>query len=109
MRSIFRLPLAFSLRTLLVLISLICGWLAWERHLVIHRKEVLAEVERLASIEPNDECGPYTPKVSRLRLLLGDVDIERFSFRVECGEEVFKRTRRAFPEAEVERFDRHQR
>jgi hypothetical protein len=36
------LPLSFSLRALLVLVTMLCVWLAWERHVVVTRREIRA-------------------------------------------------------------------
>ena len=51
------LRVAFSLRTLFVVVTIIGVWLGWQLSIVRERKTLLAELERLSKVETEDGNG----------------------------------------------------
>jgi hypothetical protein len=92
-----RLPrrFSFSLRTLLVLVALLCAWLAWERHVVVERRAARHVLnERGAEIGEAPD-GPAT--VPWVHPLFGDTPIQ--SLTIPSGDKVAERAAGWFPEA----------
>ena len=71
---------AFSLRTLLVLIAALCGWLGWERSVVERRKAArMQHAERylFVTIAPEEVRGVELATIPRLRgWLFGDEPVQ---------------------------------
>jgi hypothetical protein len=98
--------LRFSLRALLVVITLLCLWLGWETSIVHERKRLLSEAWQLDGIilvPPK----VYTPPkqavtVPYFREWLEDESVSFVFFNPKQMEnfELLKRMERAFPEAE---------
>jgi hypothetical protein len=113
--SIFR----FSLRSLLVVVTLVACWLGWESSVVRHRKAVRQEAEmnpafRLTTSDEWLRIWSPTgkpPPVARVRLVrqwLGDQAIQTIAYNKQYGnftDEELTRLRRTFPEAEVMEFE----
>ncbi len=107
--------LTFSLRTLLVLVGLLCSWLAYERSVVLERraarkvmaKTVIlfspAEIERGERLCPTGQPASIPAKVPWIRGLLGDEPIQEFWFPFE-GSAAEQDAARLFPEATIRRF-----
>lgn len=85
------LSLRFSLRALLIVISLACVWLAWEANVVQERKRLRTEAEHLGAcvfFSANDmtiasitlRFGESPPQISFTRRLLGDQAIETIRY-----------------------------
>jgi hypothetical protein len=98
-----RRPLAFSLRTLLVLVTVLCAWLARERSVAVPRRDAiegrLGKGIAYQFPEPN-VADP--PTVSWLRRCFGDYAISTVSVSTENEQDVFERVGRLFPEAKVQ-------
>jgi hypothetical protein len=96
--------LAFSLRTLLALVALLCAWLAWERHVVEQRKAALADWAAMrVVIAPSSADQPSRPQsVSWIRGRLGDGAVATISVSTEHEPIDLERARRLFPEARVQ-------
>lgn len=110
-----RRPLAFSLRTLLVLVAIsgaFCGWLARERRTVKARQALLARIqadhratirtaEQMSTRLAGAQVSASTAKVSLVRRWLGDQPLHF----INCGENADPGTvaqvRLLFPEALV--------
>jgi hypothetical protein len=108
-RSWFR----FSLRTLLILTTLVCCWLAWESAIVRQRKALLAEMQASGafSVSPANAVWmispltrpsdyPRRPTISWLRRCLGDQAISYVSYFNVPPHIDLDRIQRAFPEAQ---------
>jgi hypothetical protein len=108
-RRLFR----FSLRTLLILITLLCCWLAWESSVVRQRKALLAEMEasRAFSVSPANTpwmVNPLTkpsdyprrPTISWLRRRLDDEAIAYVWYWDIPPHIDLDQLQRAFPEAQ---------
>jgi hypothetical protein len=101
--------LRFSVRTLLLAITLLCVWLGWQVSIVNERKAVkqlLLEHDGayppVHVLGPGDSEWPAVP--SRVRGWLGDTT--HFSvWAYDLTDEEFERVGRAFPEADVDVYD----
>lgn len=105
--------LRFSLRTLFIIVTLLCCWLGWEISVVRHRQAVrkdyqvrfLVTFTTAADYASRFPLGTPTPKlatVSFLRRLLGDQPIQEITiahFQSPDDPEM-KRLARVFPEAQ---------
>jgi hypothetical protein len=115
-RSIFR----FSLRSLLVVVTLVACWLGWESSVVRHRKAVRQEASKtlafqfLTAREWLERWSPTTtapPRVASVRLVrrwLGDEAIQTIEYNKRYGnvtDDELARLKRTFPEAEVREVD----
>ena len=107
--------LRFSLRALLVAITLFCCWLGWEMSTVRQRQRVRARAEgkfRFASrreviaAEISDDA-PGVARIPMIRKWMGDEPIQHIYYQGPSGEEreaydrQMEEIRRAFPEAEL--------
>ncbi len=102
-----RRPLAFSLRTLMALVTIASFWLAWVRSHVLERRAAINDWMASDSgiawrhvypdIEPS---GP--PDVHWVRRCFGDRAVLHVSISTENGRDVFDRAKRLFPEATVQ-------
>jgi hypothetical protein len=103
---------SFSLRTLLVLVALFCGWLAWERHLVLQRRAARErftrhEVTLLAAAEwsPLPGSAPLErATIPVVRRLLGDEAVQIIYVPRTFDQSESERAARLFPEARVSRM-----
>ena len=101
-RSWFR----FSLRTLLILMTLLCCWLAWESSIVRQRKALLSQMQASGAfhITPARHWGdpPPTPRatIPWIRRWLGDEAIQSVTYSYAPPEIDMQRVERAFPEAQ---------
>src|SRR5262245_550454 len=70
----FRLPLRFSLRTLFVVVALICLYLGWQWRIVQERKALLAWMGAQPSVQYRFSNAPIPAEreVSFVRRLFGD-------------------------------------
>jgi hypothetical protein len=104
--------LTFSIRTLLVAVTILCVWLGWQVHLVRERKELRSLIEQrggwieqlLESDNPFDDgpaiAAPAPPEPPIVRQWLGDESVRRIVLltdSVTAGEKA--RIADAFPEA----------
>lgn len=89
-----RCTLAFSLRTLLVLVGMLCAWLAWERHGAVKRRAARQFLEsRGASSRELDDGAwdsfdppaPRRDSLSWIRRALGDEPIVEIGLPSEIG------------------------
>ena len=105
----------FSLRTLLVVVTVLCCWLAWESSVVRQRKAVRQEAannpafelvtaeDALRLISPS-ATPPQMARVSMIRRWLGDQAIQSIEYNRQYGnfsDDKLKRLTQTFPEAEV--------
>lgn len=90
-----RRPLAFSLRTLIVLVGLLCAWLAWERHVVLERRAARKLLVDRGIEIGDDPDGPV--RVPWIRRLFGDAPIQWLT--IPTGDAVAERAASWFPEA----------
>jgi hypothetical protein len=108
----------FSLRTMLVVVTALCVWLAWESSVVRERRELRRELTE-SQFEFQTEVwvspplivspGPSPPKVARvslIRRLLGDEAVQKIWYvphyqEPEETKELLARLQRVFPEAEL--------
>jgi hypothetical protein len=110
---------SFSLRTLLILITLVACWLGWEVHVVRGRKRLLQEMElrpgvRILTADVyhafHDSRTPDPPvaRISTLRRWLGDKAIQEIEYLRgyhNLKPEEIARLARTFPEAKVHEVD----
>ncbi len=106
---------SFSLRTLLILITLVACWLGWESNVVRGRKQLMQDMElrqgvRILTAEAysayHDSRTPSEPiaRVSMLRRWLGDKAIQEIEYVTgyhKLSQEDIARLTRTFPEAKV--------
>jgi hypothetical protein len=104
----------FSLRTLLIVVTALCVWLAWESSVVRERRELRRELtnsrfEFQTAAEWAKWQSPAaepTARVSLIRRLLGDEAIQKIWYVPHYQEpdetkELLARLKRVFPEAEL--------
>lgn len=109
----------FGLRTLFVVVTLVCCYLAWERSAVLHRQEVLKELRanpnyQITSAEQWSRRSIVTnpaeqmAKVSPVRRWLGDQAIQEIVYQphLDPASPEVARVRRAFPEATFRKEER---
>jgi hypothetical protein len=108
----------FSLRTMFILVTALCCWLAWESSIVRGRQAMLRELRPrpMIQITTADEWVQYAygsappprARISLVRKWLGDQAIQEISygrgFHNLTPEEI-KRITRTFPEAKVHEFE----
>ena len=109
----------FSLRTLLVLITLIACWLGWESHVVRSRKQLRQDMELRPGVRfltadlyrfYNGPGAPPQPavRVSQLRQWLGDQAIQEIEYQRgyhNLSPQEVATLSRTFPEAKVHETD----
>lgn len=99
---------AFSLRTLLVLIATLCGWLGWERSIVERRKAArtrLGEQYLFVTIAPEEVRGVELATIPRLRgWLFGDEPVQAIMLPPDSSQAEVEKLARLFPEARVDRW-----
>jgi hypothetical protein len=89
---------AFSLRTLLMLVALVGAYLAWERHVVLERRAVRGLLEG-HGVKIGDSTGPAT--VPCIRRLFGDRPIQSLEIPQDPKPPAVERAASWFPEAET--------
>jgi hypothetical protein len=103
----------FSLRTIFLLVTLLCCWLGWESSIVHRRRAVLREFGAGHGYQFNtasDYVKRYPPnaknlsvaQVSFVRRLLGDEAIQEIWYSHTRSETDLKRLAEAFPEATIQ-------
>lgn len=106
---------SFSLRTMFIVVTLLCCYLAWQMSIVRARQAILQEVRShvwvqvttAAAWEKNQSPGPTAPKTARIPLVrqwLGDEAIQEISCAHgyhNLSPEQYQRLVKAFPEAKV--------
>jgi len=98
-----RRTLSFSLRTMMVLVGLLCVWLAWERSAVVQRRAFLSSIPDgtmvfAASSHPKALPGIEVPVVRRL---FGDRAIQIIALPDAKDAPLSREARRLFPEAKI--------
>ena len=108
---------SFSLRSLLVVVTVVCCWLAWESSVVRQRKAVRLEASKTPALQfvtakewlqrwsPTSTAPPRVASVRLVRRWLGDEAIQTIEYNRQYGnftDEDLARLRRTFPEAEVQ-------
>ena len=104
-------PIAFSLRTLLALVAMLCAWLAYERSVAIERRTMRAKLNSAGAslFGPGSKTvppGESPASVRWSRRLFGDEPVQLILFHPNLdgefldGEEAAG-TARIFPEAKV--------
>ncbi len=110
-----RPPLAFSLRTLLMLVAIsgmLCGWLARERRTVKARQALLAQIQidRRATIRSAEQMSTQIAgkqvslsmaTVPLVRRWLGDRPLHSINCGEDANPDTVAQVRRLFPEAMV--------
>ncbi len=115
--------LTFSLRTMFIVVTVLCCWLGWESSVVRQRKSLLQEFSPQASLQITtmkqwvNNAPPGTTRippasVSFLRRLLGDEAIQEIGYSTHyqpLTEADRARLSRAFPEARIHeiQYDHH--
>jgi hypothetical protein len=94
--------LRFSVRTLLIAVTIFCVWLGWQVQIVRERKACL----RWIAINNHQFAEPLSPSPPRYALswhrrMLGDSGLMLLILRAEITDADLKRLQRAFPEATV--------
>jgi hypothetical protein len=94
--------LKFSLRTLLVAVTIFCVWLGWQVSIVHERQACL----RWIALNNHQYAEPLWPPPSAYELswhrrVLGDSGVFRPMLRPEITDAGLKRLQHAFPEANV--------
>ena len=115
--------LRFSLRTMFVVVTLLCCWLGWESSIVRNRQSVLKEMRAGSAVHfvtaeewkarfplgTNVSPGPSVPQAASIRMTrvwLGDEAIQEIWYAphvVSLTDTDLSRLRRTFPEAELRR------
>jgi hypothetical protein len=94
--------------------SIIAIWLAWQLNLVRARRQFLDEygvkfrfvtAQQWHSGEPlrvvNGRDNPPPSTISRVRLWMGDKPIQHYTLPADVSDELYRRSKRLFPEAAV--------
>ncbi len=113
--------LRFSLRALLIAVTLVCCWLAWEMSIVRHRQQVrqrtqerftFASTREVVAAEIPDDT-PGVARISFVRRWMGDVAIQQIYY-LNYGtdkaefEKQLAELERVFPEAEIINIGPHE-
>ncbi len=104
----------FGLGTMLLLVTLLCVWLAWQMHVVRERELVRASVTRhgavVTALKDRIEWKGFgtSPQISVpfWRQWVGDEPIAGIAFSPDADEADVERAQRVFPEASVFQFER---
>jgi hypothetical protein len=90
----------FSLRTLFVLVTVLCVWLGWQVHLVKQRRAFLHWVDARGgwALLPTQQDSSMIPPWRRW---LGDVAIDGIAFPSDVDQETYVYARRVFPESKT--------
>src|SRR5689334_14094047 len=112
---------SFSLRTMFVVVTVICCWLAWESNVVRQRKSVLRELKTKPGIEVTTAAvwkaqyrrptSPFEPpaQIPLVRRWLGDEAIQEIGYTAGFNEPSaveLGRLASIFPEAKLRRNER---
>ena len=96
--------LRFSIRTLLVAVTIFCVWLGWQVSIVRERKAVRKLIDEAGGYHGNPfsgiEAKELIPKVSWFRQRLGDEGVREWTLPKKLEAER-ARVVRAFPESEI--------
>jgi len=96
---------AFGLRSLLLVLTVVGIWLAWESHIVRKRERVRAVLrQRGAQLEQQVICtscavDPNPPPLPMLRRLFGDRTVAAVMLEAPATPEEIAEIKKAFPEA----------
>ena len=97
--------LRFSLRGLLIGVTLVAIWLGWNVHVVRQRKAALAELKEFRPVVKNtsreDLYFINEKKLFFVRKLMGDAHVDLFMFGSVISESEKERLKALFPEAEI--------
>lgn len=113
----------FSLRTMFIVVTLLCCWLGWESSIVRNRQSVLKEMRSSSAVHfvtaeewkgrfplpMSVSPGPSAPRAASIpvtRAWLGDVAIQEIwyaPYLTSLSDAELSRLRRTFPEAELRR------
>ena len=102
----------FSLRTMLIVVTALCCWLAWESSVVQRRKAVMREFQATAAVHftTADDMAKWWPanappmkiaKVPWVRRVLGDVAVQEIWYHQPPPEADLTRLKSTFPEARM--------
>ena len=94
--------LTFSVRTLLIAVTIFCVWLSWQVSIVRERKAVRKILQERETFT-YEECHPGMPHlpgvhISWIRAALGDEAVSYFYLSGRETVDEMQRIRRAFPE-----------
>ncbi len=110
---------AFSLRTMFVVVTVLCLWLGWNANIVLERKAFIEMLKRQghnpyrATISPNDPFGATGGTVFRgpgkfranplpwVRRMLGDEPVPILGLPDDMDAAQVRRVRKLFPETPV--------
>jgi len=109
----------FSLRTMFILVTALCCWLAWESSVVRGRQALLRELRTRPAIQittadertvqyPLGAAAPPPARIPLVRKWLGDQAIQEISYGRgfhNLSREEIDRISRTFPEAQVREFE----
>ena len=93
--------LRFSLRGLLIVVTLVAVWLGWNVHVVRQGKAALAEYRGSGELTAHNELNPSGKKLSLVRELMGDTHMRLFILEDGAPESKKNRLKALFPEATV--------
>ena len=91
----------FSLRLLLLAVTVLCAWLAWKRSVVMERRAARTKFEERAVFVFFDDP-PATKGVSFVRMALGDEQVELIALSADIAPTERERLSRLFPEASID-------
>jgi hypothetical protein len=94
----------FSLRTLLVVVTIFCcflGWLDWKRRIVAERWASFYSIGKDGQTIVNWNIVDEDQSMSFPRELMGDMRFKSIQVRHDSEEGAIERIRQAFPEAKV--------
>src|SRR6185295_11645867 len=111
---------SFSLRTMFVVMTVLCCWLAWESNVVRQRKSVLRDLKTKPGIEVTTAAAwamrfdsaaiiPPPAQIPLVRRWLGDEAIQEIGYTADFNEPStteLDRLARIFPEAKLRRNER---
>jgi hypothetical protein len=94
----------FSLRTMFVVVTVLClplGWLDWNRRIVKERNESLSGIRGPATLHPRVFVRQSRKPMSFPRNVLGDERLEVIVVPRDADQNKIARVRSAYPEAKV--------
>jgi hypothetical protein len=83
---------------MLVVVTLLSGWLAWELH-IVHARKAFASTLRADDVRIEYRLSPEWPKLSMLRRLLGDRECASIAFPEGSNFALAQRAKALFPES----------